>query len=794
MDDPTPAEEFLAELQQHPSKLLDVVAQVKELGVTGLPKPPKIVVCGARASGKSSVIEAISGIEVPYGETDSDRTTFATEYIIQRRSEPSMKVWIEAAPFNGNHGEMKQVLAVPTVGRSPSDDLPEILQKAKELMGAPTITEDILKVEIAGPKRPDVILVDLPGLYNDQGQADQEAELVRKITKRYMQSLKNVILAIISADAPFNTQDVPVLAVRYDLARERTMGIITHPDTVEPDSDVENNCLGLLANEKFHLDLGWHVLRNRSPINHNTHYAVRDALERHFLSEGAWADVPRQMVGINSLRRRLGEVLFNYYIHHLPSLIAGIQTQVFKRELQLSNLSPPFSKLQDPREHLLNMSYNFDRILKESLIGHHSDKFFPPPDVEIGQLRVEIRRLSDLFKEAMNSRGATRRIHGQETGFPSYPTASQLTDNPYMAGYQPTYIHRHVLEAQITERFQDMSDSEPLETRKQNLVDQLFHVQSEPWKELAKAHILKVFDIVHKFTTQLLQHLAGEQTASLLKSTFFKPALSEFKTDVLDKLGELVGDARKGHRLSGSVWEFSSREESLFAEPPVPTPPTPVMNPAARRKSSIGAHRRKFRPAEIVDHMQSRYDIAIGTFVNNVLISGIEECLIEPLKRLFTYQSVSEMDDTQIQQLTAEKPETSETRKRLATELQTLEEALRTLTRYNDVPQTSPKPSTTSKKWRSRNSAPGPKCVRFKVDGLEIPAHLFASSPDDIPTPEIAAFTITASHTPQSTDPNSPQPSSSTPQLDTGPSSIEIVNEGVQWSPRNLPRTINAHR
>jgi GTP1/Obg family GTP-binding protein len=58
-------------------RLFDIVDKLRELDVNHELSLPQLVVCGSQSTGKSSVLEAISGIPFPSGEMTCTR--FVTE-------------------------------------------------------------------------------------------------------------------------------------------------------------------------------------------------------------------------------------------------------------------------------------------------------------------------------------------------------------------------------------------------------------------------------------------------------------------------------------------------------------------------------------------------------------------------------------------------------------------------------------------------------------------------------------------------------------------------------------------
>jgi hypothetical protein len=68
---------------------------------------PQLVVCGDKSSGKSSVLEAVSGI--PFPRKDKLCTRFATEVILQRFQDESATISIAPAPDRPEE-DMKRLL------------------------------------------------------------------------------------------------------------------------------------------------------------------------------------------------------------------------------------------------------------------------------------------------------------------------------------------------------------------------------------------------------------------------------------------------------------------------------------------------------------------------------------------------------------------------------------------------------------------------------------------------------------------------------------------------------------
>lgn len=134
-------------------KILDVVDDLKKIGLNNVLSLPQIVVCGDQSSGKSSVLEAIT--EIPFPRKENLCTRFATEIILRRG--PTVHVTTTINPGKDRSDADKTALRCFSRTISDFSELPEIIEEATKLMGIEegrAFSRDVLSVEIVGPARP----------------------------------------------------------------------------------------------------------------------------------------------------------------------------------------------------------------------------------------------------------------------------------------------------------------------------------------------------------------------------------------------------------------------------------------------------------------------------------------------------------------------------------------------------------------------------------------------------------------------------------------------------------------
>lgn len=96
---------------------------------------------------------------------------------------------------------------------SSSNDFVTLFEQAKDAMGLLSVggnafSEDILRVEISGPKQPQLTIVDLPGLIHSHNkhQTKHDVQLVTSLVAKYIANPRSIILAVISAKNDFPNQ------------------------------------------------------------------------------------------------------------------------------------------------------------------------------------------------------------------------------------------------------------------------------------------------------------------------------------------------------------------------------------------------------------------------------------------------------------------------------------------------------------------------------------------------------------------------------------------------------------
>lgn len=249
---------------------MDTVHSLRSAGLEDLLQLPQIVVCGDRSSGKSSVLEAITNIPFP---RDTGMCTCFPIAITLRRAETESAT-VKIIPDPKRTYTEKELKAIGRYDRTLSSfsQLPLIIHQVTQLIVPAgnddernlAFARDTLSIEVSGPDLPNLTVVDLPGIIRatDDQQNREDIAMINDIIDSYIMQERTVVLAVIQASVDQPTQDITE-KIKNLGANDRTMGVITKPDFLEPGSKEERLWVDLAYNRKGVDLMGWHVLKNR---------------------------------------------------------------------------------------------------------------------------------------------------------------------------------------------------------------------------------------------------------------------------------------------------------------------------------------------------------------------------------------------------------------------------------------------------------------------------------------------------------------------------------------------------
>lgn len=257
---------------------------------------PGIVVTGAQSSGKSSVLEAIGGIELPRGQNITTRVPLILSLQATPGAEPHALIGTD--PDLAHTGTEIDIEDVGEGIETLTDEL------AGEGAG---VNEAPIYLKIIRDSGPTITLIDLPGITHNSTEenVDIHAQTV-SLVKKYMQNENMVILVVIPAMDDFANAEAVSLAKQFDPNGSRTLGVITKVD------NIQNSC-GIKAKLRMEaghvqLNLGFIAVINRTPMeveNDTPAEEVRARENKFFETNPEVAGLEKEYWGLQTLVTRI---------------------------------------------------------------------------------------------------------------------------------------------------------------------------------------------------------------------------------------------------------------------------------------------------------------------------------------------------------------------------------------------------------------------------------------------------------------------------------------------------------
>ncbi|KAF2496384.1 dynamin family protein-like protein [Lophium mytilinum] len=679
-------------------RVLDVIAQLRRCNLESTLSLPQLVVCGDQSAGKSSVLEALT--EIPFPRNDNLCTRFATEIILRRAELESLtiKVIPDAKRSNAEQDIIRSFVETITDFK----ELPDIMDKAMEVMGigadsARAFAKDVLSIEIEGPDRPQLTLVDLPGLIQNAtaGVTEEDVEMVRNITESYISQPRTICLAVISCLNDYANQGIITRIRKHDPNGERTLGIITKPDRVEKGSGSEAAFIALARNEDIRFNLGWHVLRNRNFQESRSSFNERNMVEEDFFRKSNFRVLDQDNVGIDALRTRLSLLLFEHVKNEMPKLRSELDGRLSETTTQLGNMGVKRSEAKECREFLTNLSLDFHGICKAAISGHYEGTYFQPKTKDtfspqsidaIRRLRALVQMMNEKFAARFRTHGHFYWIETEETKSKPKPKINEdglkadpdPTDSksPFLKNMTPIILTeakaiQWVKDALTRSRGRELSGTfNPL------LVGELFWEQASKWSDLSIDHMEDMSHICSTFLNILLKEKCPKDLQPRLRS-LVQDALKERDDSAYAELERLMADLREypinyNHYYLSEVQKKRMEKEKLALQQAVKDASTETQHGEgedARRTTHIDVEQlaKNFRKtmsgdgdmeqhscAEILHSVIAIYKVLHKVFVQNITMQVVERHIVRGLENIFSPVTVNRMTDEEVEGIAAE--------------------------------------------------------------------------------------------------------------------------------------------
>lgn len=546
-------------------RVLDTVAQVRKCGLESILSLPQLVVCGDQSAGKSSVLEALT--EIPFPRNDNLCTRFATEIVLRRANTNSLTIKIIPDPKRPVNEQTPLKAFQESITNF--DELPRIMTAAMDIMDigagvsgpkSKAFARDVLNIEIEGPSRPQLTLVDIPGLIqtDTKGITKADVELVGEITDQYIKQHRTICLAVVSAGTDPANQSILTKVREVDPNGDRTLGIITKPDLLPSGSGSETAYIDLAMNHDIFFKLGWHVLKNRRFEERTFDLMERNIAEAAYFRTSNFKALPEENVGIDTLRRRLSVLLFEHVKQELPKLRSDLEEALLEAKTQLQVMGSNRTTAADCKAYLVQLSLDFYEVCKAAVDGHYEGDYFTSDadpafsltsPATIRRIRAVVQYMNTGFSDNLRVNG-----HKYEIDMSDGMNADSLL-NPLLGtvlnglGWLPKSVSPAKMDRKkalawvrlvlVRTRGRELvGNFNPL------LVGELFWEQCSNWRRLAVEYVDQVADVCRRFLDILLHDKCPKDVISRLHTSIVLDALKARHHAAMEELERLIEDTK----------------------------------------------------------------------------------------------------------------------------------------------------------------------------------------------------------------------------------------------------------
>lgn len=318
---------------------------------------PTIVVIGGQSSGKSSVLEAVVGRDfLPRGTGIVTRRPL----ILQLVRTP------EGTPEHGEfvHAKGQRFDSFEAMSAEIEAETHRHLERCRK-----PVSPDPIQLTVYSPVVPNLTMVDMPGLTKIaiDGQPASIVKDLDDMARTYVKGENSIILAVSPANADLATSDALRMAREVDPSGDRTIGVLTKLDIMDPGTDARD----IMTNAAVQLKHGWIAVVNRNQADLNGRVSMQDARRKElefFRKHPAYKDLKN--VGTNFLSGHLSDQLLSAIRRQMPTIQHHIHKNVSDLQRELDAMGGIVDTSRGGMVHtMLVQMRQFEMSYKKALEG-----------------------------------------------------------------------------------------------------------------------------------------------------------------------------------------------------------------------------------------------------------------------------------------------------------------------------------------------------------------------------------------------------------------------------------------
>ncbi|XP_017313304.1 interferon-induced GTP-binding protein Mx1 [Ictalurus punctatus] len=325
---------FHSHLQERVRPYIDLIDSLRMIGIDEDLALPTIAVIGDQSSGKSSVLEALSGVALPRGNGIVTRCPLE----LKLRKIKCGIHWKAVISYKEQFIEFDDPSLVECYVQAAQNEL------AGEGVG---ICDELITLEIMAPDVCDLTLIDLPGIARVpvKGQPEDIGHQIKNLIRKYIEKDQTINLVVVPCNVDIATTEALKMAQEVDPEGKRTLAILTKPDLI--DRGTEKNILDIIRNQVIPLSKGYVIVKCRGQQQIDDKISLSEAtrVEREFFRRHEFFSclLYEEKATIQCLASKLTQDLVDHIKKSVPLISEEIKKQLWslRKELSQCEAGPP---------------------------------------------------------------------------------------------------------------------------------------------------------------------------------------------------------------------------------------------------------------------------------------------------------------------------------------------------------------------------------------------------------------------------------------------------------------------
>ncbi|XP_072513965.1 interferon-induced GTP-binding protein Mx3-like [Salminus brasiliensis] len=373
---------FHSHLEERVRPYIDLIDSLRLIGVEEDLALPSIAVIGDQSSGKSSVLEALSGVALPRGSGIVTRCPL----MLKLKKIRGGVQWRAAITYEEEYIEFDD----PSLVEGHVKDAQKTL--AGDGVG---ICDELITLEIMSPEVCDLTLIDLPGIARVPvyGQPEDIGDQIKSLIRTYIEKDQTINLVVVPCNVDIATTEALKMAQEVDPEGKRTLAILTKPDLI--DKGTEKNVLDIVKNQVIPLSKGYIIVKCRGQKQIDEKISLEEAtrVERDFFKRHEYFKclLNEEKATVQCLATKLTQDLVDHIKKSLPLLSEQIKKQLWdlRKELSQCEAGPPLDP-QKRKYFFIAVMMKFNEKINRLSCGEAGNE-----DNLFVQLRSEFKKWKD---------------------------------------------------------------------------------------------------------------------------------------------------------------------------------------------------------------------------------------------------------------------------------------------------------------------------------------------------------------------------------------------------------------